>query len=280
MADEKDTIVIRKPLPPGVFNPLFKKCFGDDSEFSETSSIESDKRLFDPMFPLYQNFSMVMREIGPITAKGVSYEENPSQLYSRSSLIPYKKMMDQRIKNIYVPFFSTHPALETIKKIVYSGAELEKLASEKIGDEELFSRIFDDAKANYYWTLLKISQGKRIGFYRTINATPDDAWAFYEFPDMQEFIPQYDKLKALSPEEVDFLRNASREEIGDRFVDMLSDFRSSYLEGREDDTLVRMIMQIQQYSERLEWDPTHFFRDLEESSKNPEIPTPAELLFR
>jgi len=77
---------------------------------------------------------------------------------------------------------------------------------------------------------------------------------------MQKFIPNYDKKKAFSIDEDDFLHNVPKEEIGERLTDMISDFHKELNTDGKKSVLLRMLKRIKKYSDRLSWDPTDWLR--------------------
>lgn len=192
-------------------------------------------------------------------------------LESRLSLRPIKEYLSRSSKEHFPLKFNIYfPPFEALLSLSYSKKEIMKLRKEEVKNKYLLRGIFDFATAYYYWCLSNIVDGRRIGCIGYCkNRKPNINGDFYEFDTMQKFIPSYDEMKAFSFSERDFLINASKEEVGDRLVDILSDFKIE-MERNNFSVLARMTKQIKEYGKKLEWNPTEFFRQVGCTKENSE----------
>ena len=245
-------------FPTGEFSSLIKKCFG-----YTLNMYDLDDLIFSRIFPLYHQFLHAINKEGAVIAKNSYNERNPPLLESRLSLRPIKEYLSRSSKEHFpIKFNVFFPAFEAMLNLSYSEEEIKKLRERKIKNRYLSKGIFDFASAYHYWCLSNIIDGRRIGVVNYCkNGEPNIDGDFYEFDNIQEFIPTYDEKKAFSFSERDFLINASQEEVGDRLVDILSDFKTEM--GRNNPSvLAKIARQIKEYGKRLEWNPTEFFKQV------------------
>jgi hypothetical protein len=245
-------------FPAGEFNPLIEKCFGH-----RLANSYLEELVFDDIFPLYQQFLTMTKKGWAITTRDSFIEKNPPLLELKSDLRPIKKYLSKSTKKHFsFDFRVSSDFFEVLLNLSYSKEEIIKMSDMGVKRRYLSEGILNFATAYHYWCLSNIANGKRIGCVGYCrNGNPNVYGDFFELDTMQQFIPAYDKLKAYSFSERDFLINDSEEEVGDRLVNLLSDFRREYKTSNLH-VLVKMAKQIKEYGKRLEWNPSEFFKNV------------------
>ena len=258
--EKSNSILCYADFPAGEFSPLVKECFEHRLNLDNLSSF-----IFDKIFPMYHQFLQMINKGYVVIAKNSREEKKPPILEEISSLKPFKEYLSRSSKEHFPMRLRIYPKpFEALLSLSYSEKEIMKFRKKGVKKMYLLDGIFDFATAYSYWCLSNIVEGRRIGVVAYCkNGEPNINGDFCEFNTMQRFIPSYDRMKAFSFSERDFLMNASREEIGDRLVDILSDFGQEVKKKDNSFVLAKMAKQIKEYGKRLEWNPAEFFKSIE-----------------
>jgi hypothetical protein len=248
-------------FPAGEFSPLVKECFERTLNLNNLDSF-----VFDKVFPIYHQFLHMINQGYAVIAKNSGEEKSPPLLESISSLKPTREYLERSSEEHLPMQLKIYPQpFEVLLNLSYPEKEIINFRKKGVKNRYLLEGIFDFATAYSYWCLSNIIEGKRIGVVEYCkNGEPNINGDFYEFDMMQRFFPSYNRMKAFSFSERDFLINASRKEIGDRLVDILSDFGQEVKKKNNSFVLARMTKQIKEYGKRLEWNPAEFFKNIEE----------------
>lgn len=257
-------------FPADEFNPLIKKCLDCNLKNSYI-----DDLLFSRLFSSYGQFLNMTNKGYTVIGKTYREEENPPMLERRESLRPIKDYLERTSRKYFIIGLETgSDVFETLLNLSYSKEKIAEFKKRGVRNKNLLEGIFDFAIAYYYWCLSSVADGRRIGIVNSIKNNqpvidkrfykeriPDIHGDFYEFDMMQRLIPSYNRMKAFSFSERDFLINASDEEVGNRLVEILSDFKQECNKENNPYVLAKMAKQIKEYGIKLEWDPSEFFKN-------------------
>jgi hypothetical protein len=253
--DEKRKVMESVEIPLDIFEPLIKECFNE-----YLSPDNAEQLVLNHIYPLYKDFNMYLKHDSAVIARGLFPSKDDSCLISIDSLIPYTNVIKASELSIEVRLTKWNGKYHCLLNIFYDESDMEQFQKEKYPESKILSEITEKALAYYYWCLLNISNGKRIGLVAHNEKQPDITGKFMELM-MDLHFPLYDKKKAYSFEVDDYLRNASEAEIGDRLVDMISDFKEEYKMHGNTSVLTQMQIQIEKFGKRLKWDSSKFFKE-------------------
>lgn len=242
-------------FPSSILSPLVKICFGEDVEEEHCY-----KKIISTIFPLYYQFENITG-LGNIVLAKDMLNKDVNMLSSAYSLKDYRTEIENSLENKSLFFKVSDKILSIMMSVSYHRWEIMEFEEQGITDEEILFDISENSFAYYYWCLSRISEGKRIGRIGYKNRLPDLEGDFNEL-DMQKFIPKYDEKKSFSFEEKDVLCNASDEEIQERFLEMMGDFKKAIKNKENENVLLKMSKQIEMYSSKLKWDPDKFFKNI------------------
>lgn len=240
-------------MPVSMLNPLVEKCFGDCSPESYASLITS-------LVPLYNQFKVVTDLGGVITTKTMFNDKTSDNLTSDISLRLYRKHLKLSKENNPCELELDYGSFSRTKSSLYHRYEMIEFEEKGVSEEEILKRIIEKSKAYSYWCMLRISEEKRIGVSNK-GGIMDTKGNFHEL-NMQQFFPNYDRLKAFSIDEDDFLYNAEEKEIRERFEEYILDFRDAIKNKKSEFILKRSSDQIKKYAAALKANAEEIFSNL------------------
>jgi hypothetical protein len=254
---EKEVVEGSVDIPIDFFKPLVEKCIGYMPE-------EEYKTLLEKFFPMYYIFKNETRLGRAIVARGM-FDDDFSLLTSSSSLMPFKTFLRTGHDIKTIEYWLSYNFFNPLKNTSFSSMDLMNFEKSGVTDREILGFISEDSKAYFYWCMLNINNGKRIGKVPNRKGIPEID-NFYEL-DMQEFFPHYNELKAYSVDLGDFLRNAPKEELEERLLDLISDFKKDVKNRPEISHLASLLYQIGAYAYHLNWSPEDYINSLK--NENP-----------
>jgi hypothetical protein len=189
--DESSLVKTVVEIPTDVLDPLVKFVFdgtgyNDDEVYSQL--------VIPNLFPLYYQFRNVTDSGNIIMAVGMSKKEEIQMLDSEKSLDPFKGYLKKSPGTRLVELGISNGIFSAMRGVSYRFSEIMEFQKEGIVDGAILGIIFNNSLAYFYWCLSNISKGKRIGYIRNRNGSPDLNDRFHEM-DMQRFIPGYNELR-------------------------------------------------------------------------------------
>ena len=236
---------------PGILDDYIKSCFGMFTEQREYHYLLSNN-LLDSFYRFTEELSLGKRVVSVDM-----FDEVQSSLDSISSLSDSLRELDRqktdRTIQVKVPE-------ETYSLMAYSFGKIDSDDSWKAdaNDEGVLMHIADLSVAYAHWCMREIISSRKIGATSLLN-TPHLGLEFEELP-MGEYYPKYEELRPFSLDEEEFLRKASKREIKNRLVDLISDFKQDIVKGNSEYVLSKMSGRIRRHAQVLQWNPESFLK--------------------
>jgi len=155
---QEDRINTRIKVPVDLFDPLLKECFGKNL----ITGNYMDLVIYN-LFPLYYQFANMTSLGSIIVAKAMLPEKEPPMLASFEFLLGYKAYLKTSKIEKEFEFSVPYDIFGRMRSISYHGYEIMEFKEKGITNGEVLKEITENALAYYYWCLLQISGGKRIG---------------------------------------------------------------------------------------------------------------------
>lgn len=243
----EDFVLTAISFPEKALEPLVRKCFGDCKEKAY--------RILDPLVPrLNEQFRSAVNNGEVIISRGLFPAENPDYLSLESSLDGLKSRLFSNTGNP-LTFRLGRETFEDMKRSSYPLEQIAEMKENGLSEGDIMRKIYKTAITWGYWCMSRMASNRRIGVVKSRGNHPDFQGELYEFKDMKELFPQYDRLKSYSLDYHDFLANASRDEVKRGCFYLVKSLRKCTQEGSSDFVKGRTAEQIREYAKVLGFNP-------------------------